>query len=118
VRENQQYPIRQDRRPWIVGAEAYEQLERLAPKWLTERGGVVVYENQTLDSSRLGDTSFMPARFVAEEDDQEHDAPMERRPNGGLPSFRQQATDHITIEQYGGDPEKAFKEAFAKEKRG
>lgn len=67
--------------------------------WLTERGGVVVYENHMFDSSHFGDRSFMPARYIAE-DDQMHDAPEERRPNGGLPSLRQQKIDHIKAEDF------------------
>ena len=41
----------------------------------------------------------MPARYIAE-DDQMHDAPEEHRPNGGLPSLRQQKVDHIKLEDF------------------
>jgi len=108
------YPINKERRPWSVFGETFETLQGLAQKWLKERGGIIVYENHMMDSSRLGDTTFMPARLIAEEDDQLHDAPMEHRPNGGLPSCRQQAVDHITLEQYDGDPVRAFNEAFVR----
>lgn len=109
------YPIDKKRRPWTVSEEAFHTLQGLAQKWLKERGGIVVYENHMMDSSRLGETSFMPARFIAEEDDAMHDAPKQRRPDGGLPSCRQEAVDHITAEQYDGDPVRAFDEAFVKE---
>jgi hypothetical protein len=71
----------------------------LFPKWLKERGGIVVYQNRLLDSSCLGDKTFMPARFIAE-DDQMHEAPDEYRPNGGVPSMRQQKVDHIKLEDF------------------
>lgn len=109
------YPIDRKRRPWAVSTEAFSQIQSLAQKWLKERDGIIVYENHMMDSSHLGETSFMPARFIAEEDDAMHDAPMQRRPNGGLPSLRQEAVDHITAEQYGGDPAKALNAAFAEE---
>lgn len=110
------YPVDKKRRPWAVHTEeAFSSLQNLAQKWLKERGGIIVYENHMMDSSHLGETSFMPARFIAEEDDAMHDAPMQRRPHGGLPSLRQEAVDHITAEQYDGDPVNAFNEAFVKE---
>ena len=56
-------------------------------KWLREREGIVVYENHMLDSSHLGETTFMPVRYLAEEDDKLHWAPMQNRPEGGLPSL-------------------------------
>ena len=109
------YPVKQERRPWVLCKEAYEQVVRLAPMWLKERGGIVVYENHVMDSSRLGETTFMPAKFIAQEDDQLHDAPMEHRPNGGLPSCRMEAVDHIMLEQYNGDVEKTVAAAFKEE---
>lgn len=109
------YPVAQERRPWVLHKEAYEQVMRLAPMWLKDRGGVVVYENHMMDSSHLGETTFMPARFIAQEDDQMHDAPMQHRPNGGVPSCRMEAVDHITLEQYNGDAEKAIAAAFKEE---
>jgi len=101
-----------DRRPWRVSAESAEQCKRLFPLWLKERGGIVVYQNCMFDSSHIGDQSFMPARFIAEEDNQMHDAPDELRPNGGLPSLRQQQQDHIEMSEYGNDIERALDEAF------
>jgi hypothetical protein len=80
----------------------------LFPKWLKERGGIVVYENHMMDSSRLGDRTYMPARYVASEDNQLHDAPEEYRPNGGLPSLRQQKVDKVTLGEFGGDLEQAL----------
>ena len=68
--------------------------------WLKDRGGIIVYENHMLDSSSLGDKTFMPARYLAE-DDKMHDAPEEHRPNCGLPSLRQQKVDHIKLEDFG-----------------
>lgn len=76
-------------------------MENLFPKWLKERGGIVVYENHMFDSSCFGDKTFMPARYEAE-DNQMHDAPEEHRPNGGLPSMRQQKVDHIKLEDFPG----------------
>ena len=95
-------------RPWSVNPENWDQCMHLFPKWLEERNGIVVYENHVLDSSSLGDKSFMPARYVAEEDNQLHDAPEEHRPNGGLPSLRQQKVDHIKLDEFDGDMEKAL----------
>lgn len=94
-------------RPWKVGPKQWEQCMRLFPTWLRERGGIVVYENHNFDSSHFGDRSYMPARYIAE-DDQMHDAPDERRPNGGVPSMRQQKVDHIALEEFGGDMDKAL----------
>jgi hypothetical protein len=96
-------------RPWPVKADiAYGCLKSLFPMWLRERGGIVVYENHMLDSSHLGERTYMPARYLAEEDNQLHDAPEEYRPNGGLPSLRQQKVDHIKLEDFGGDIDKAL----------
>jgi len=88
------------KRPWAVTPENWDLcIKELFPKWLKERGGIVVYENHMLDSSHLGDKTFMPARYIAE-DDQMHDAPDEYRPHGGLPSLRQQKVDHIKLEDF------------------
>jgi len=96
-------------RPWSVTSENWDRcINDLFPRWLKERGGIVVYENHMLDSSHLGDKSFMPARYLAEEDNQLHDAPDEHRPNGGLPSLRQQKVDTIRLEEFDGDIEKAL----------
>lgn len=89
-----------DRRPWIVHREAAATCKVLFPKWLREREGIIVYQNQTLDSSHLGETAYMPARFIAQEDDHLHWAPLENRPNGGLPSLRQQQVDLIVLADY------------------
>jgi len=87
-------------RPWSVNPENWDQcINYLFPKWLKERGGIVVYENHMFDSSSLGDKTFMPARYIAE-DNQMHDAPEEHRPNGGVPSMRQQKVDHIRLEDF------------------
>ena len=89
-------------RPWGIASENYDRcIQTLFPMWLRDRGGVVVYENHVMDSSRLGDKTFMPARFVAE-DNQMHDAPEEHRPNSGVPSMRQQKVDHIKLEDFAG----------------
>ena len=96
-------------RPWSIAPENYARcIEDLFPKWLKDRGGIVVYENHFFDSSSFGDKTFMPARYVAEEDNKMHDAPNEYRPNGGVPSMRQQKVDHITLDEFGG-----IKEALA-----
>lgn len=79
----------------------------LFPTWLKERGGVVVYQNHNFDSSRMGDQTFLPARYVAE-DGQMHDAPEEFRPMDGLPSMRQQKVDHVKLEEFDGDLTKAL----------
>jgi hypothetical protein len=83
------------------------------PKWLKERNGIVVYENHMLDSSSLGDKTFIPARYVAE-NNQRCDAPEQWRPNGGLPSLRQEKVDHVKLEDFGGDLNLALK-CFVKE---
>ncbi len=95
-------------RPWSVDKENWDQcIKNLFPMWLRDRGGIVVYENHMLDSSSLGARSFMPARYLAE-DNQMHDAPEEYRPNGGLPSLRQQKVDHIILEDFNGDVDEAL----------
>lgn len=80
--------------------------------WLQTREGIVVYENRLMDSSHFGEISFMPAKFYAEESDELQDAPEELRPNGGLPSLRQQKIDHIRLEEFDGDVEKCLKACF------
>ena len=94
------YPI--DRNKWVGCTE------NLFPVWLRERGGIVVYENHMMDGSHMGEQTFMPARYIAAEDNQLHDAPEEYRPNGGLPSQRQQKIDHIKLEDFGGSIEAAL----------
>ena len=89
-----------DRRPWMVHFEVADQCRALFPKWLMERGGIIVYENHMMDSSHLGETTFMPSKFVAEEDDKLHWAPLENRPDGGLPSLRQQQVDLVELSDY------------------
>lgn len=76
----------------------------------------MVYENHVLDSSHLGDKAFMPARYIAREDNQLHDAPEELRPEGGLPSLRQQKVDHVKLEEFDGDVSKALA-CFVKEEK-
>ncbi len=90
-------------RPWKIDGGVWNQCMELFPKWLRERSGIVVYENHVLDSFYLGQTTFMPAKFIAEEDNQLHDAPEEHRPHGGLPSMRQQKVDVVRLEDFGGD---------------
>lgn len=103
-----------DRRPWKVGSEVAEKLRGLASKWLVERGGIVVYENHVFDSSAFGDRSFVPAQFVAQEDNQMHWAPLELRPYGGIPSRRQQQVDFIEMGDYPDTAvEKVIANAFA-----
>jgi hypothetical protein len=100
-------------RPWPVQKEnCVRCFQVLFPLWLKERGGIVVYENHVMDSSHMGDRTFMPARYIAEEDNQLHDAPNEYRPNGGVPSMRQQKVDHIRLEDFGSVEEalKCFQE--------
>jgi len=104
-----------DQRPWTIAAGSWNLCMKVFPTWLIERQGIVVYQNQVMDSSHLGDKSFMPARFIAEEDDQMHDAPDEFFPDGGgLPSLRQQKVDHITIEEFDGDAEALIEACFVK----
>lgn len=96
-------------RPWTIAPENWDKcIKSLFPKWLKERGGICVYQNQTLDSSRLGDKTFVPARYEGE-DGRLHDAPDEYRPHGGLPSLRQQKVDHIKLEDFEGDIQSALK---------
>lgn len=61
----------------------------------------MVYENHMMDSSHAGDKTFLPARYIATSGELV-DAPEEWRPNGGLPSLRQQKVDHIKLEDFGG----------------
>jgi len=99
-------------RPWTVALENYGRcMKDLFPMWLKERGGIVVYENHMMDSSHFGDKSFMPARFIAAEDDQLHEAPPRI---GDVPSRFQERVDTITLEEFAGELDKAlacFKEA-------
>lgn len=87
-------------RPWPVDKDNWNQCTCvLFPKWLKERGGVVVYENHMMDSSQRGMLSFMPARYMAE-DNQLHDAPPRI---GDVPSRFQEKVDHIKLEDFDGD---------------
>lgn len=95
-------------RPWKVAPENVIRCRELFPKWLRERGGIAVYENHVLDSSHLGDVTYLPLRYQAE-NDQWVDAPADEwRPHGGLPSLRQQRVDTIKLEEFGGDVERAL----------
>jgi hypothetical protein len=78
---------------------------KLFPTWLKERSGIIVYENRMLDSSHLGDTTYMPARFYAIGDTVLHDAP---KRIGDVPSRFQEKVDHITLEEFGGELDKAL----------
>lgn len=90
-------------RSWGVAPENWDQcVNNLFPKWLRERGGIVVYENHNFDASGFGDKTFMPARYE-DEDGKMHDAPDEYRPNDGLPSMRQQKVDHVMLDEFDGD---------------
>ena len=105
-------------RPWGISSEVWGRCMKLVPEWLNERGGVVVYQNQNFDSSHFGERSFMPARFLAEEDNEFHDAPEERRPNGGLPSLRQQKVDHIMLKEFGGELDVLLAACFKEDEDG
>lgn len=96
------------RRPWKVHYDAVEQLRGRINTWIYERGGIVVYENHVLDSSARGDQTFMPVRFVASEDNALHWAPLEHRPNGGLPSQRQEQVDLIELADFPDTPPAAI----------
>lgn len=92
-------------RPWIIDDEQWDQcINNLFPTWLKERNGVVVYENHMMDSSNLGDLSFMPFKYLAE------DGSMREAPNrlGDVPSRFQERVDHIRLEEFSGDLEKAL----------
>jgi hypothetical protein len=88
------------RRPWKVFFDAVETLNGRLPMWLVERGGIVVYENHMMDSSHRGEQTFMPVRFLASEDNALHWAPLEHRPDGGLPSLRQEQVDLIELSDF------------------
>lgn len=96
------------RRPWTVHHEAAETCQHRFPMWLVERGGIVVYENHMMDSSGLGDQTFMPVKYIAQEDDKMHWAPLEHRPDGGLPSRRQQQVDLIELADFPDTPPAAI----------
>ena len=102
-------------RPWEINTDVWEQCMVLFPLWLQERGGIVVYENHMLDSSRCGDRTYMPARYYATDHngtDVLCDAPDEWRTNGGVPSCRQQKVDHIKLDEFGGDLARALEKCF------
>jgi hypothetical protein len=100
------------RRPWPIWLDVYDRcMKSLFPIWLERRGGIVVYENQTMDSSHLGDRTYMPAKFYAQEDEVLHDAPPRI---GDVPSRFQEKVDHITLEEFGGELDKALA-CFVKE---
>ena len=101
-------------RPWSINPTSYDAcMKDLFPRWLRERGGVVVYQNQMFDSSSFGDTTFLPKRYLST-DNQIHEASEQYYPDSiGLPSLRQQKVDHVTLEEFGGDVEKALS-CFAK----
>lgn len=99
-------------RPYKVHREVREICKEKFPTWLRERNGIVVYQNHVLDSSHCGETTFMPAKFYAEGVDGLQDAPEEHRPNGGLPSLRQQKIDHVRLEEFGGDVDKCLSVCF------
>jgi len=101
------------KRPWSVYKDSWIPALELFSTWLKERGGIVIYENHVMDSSHFGSTAYMPAQYIADEDGELHDAPDEYRPNGGLPSMRQQKVDTITLAEFDGDMNKAL-ECFAK----
>jgi len=82
------YPVHMDRRPWKFAKEVLEKIRELGPKWLLERGGIVVYQNGDMCSSRLGDMSVIPAKYIAE-DDKMHDAPPWHESGTGCCSRRQ-----------------------------
>ena len=54
-----------ERRPWEVNPENVEQVRRLFPKWLKERHGIVVYECPAMDSSAMGNKTYMPRMMDA-----------------------------------------------------
>jgi len=85
------------RRPWEVNPENVEQVRRLFPKWLKERHGIVVYECVAMDSSALGNRSFMPRMFEAQ-DDKFHPAPNVRSPTGNA-SDQEWPVDWISMDQ-------------------
>jgi len=92
-------------RPWEVNPENWRRCifdPGLFPKWLRERGGIVVYENQLLDSSSMGNKTFMPAKFYAEGHVELQDAPEQFSPDGNCSTI-QVKVDHITVDEYGGD---------------
>jgi hypothetical protein len=69
------------RRPWEVNPENVELVRRLFPMWMDKRHGIVVYECPAMDSSAMGNKTFMPYMFEAE-DDQFHPCPLVRSPTG------------------------------------
>lgn len=97
-----------DKRPWPVDDEVWAQCMKLFPKWLKERGGIVVYENHVLDSSQRGHTTFMPMRYQAK-DDTWHDAPARI---GDVPSRFEERVDTIMVEQFGGDMDRCLSACF------
>ena len=82
-----------------------EHAKNLVRKWLLERGGVVLYMNVDFCSSNFGACSFLPANFIAQEDDQMHPAPSRL---GDVPSRFKYPQDFICLEQYGGDIERTL----------
>lgn len=99
-------------RPHKINGLLWESCTRQFRDWLLTRGGIVVYENCLMDSSHFGEQSFMPARYYAEGVEGLQDAPDELRPNGGLPSLRQQKIDHIRLEEFDSDVDKCLAACF------
>lgn len=101
-------------RPYEVRTEVWDRCMEKFPKWLTERGGIVVFENHMLDSSKLGDRTYVPARYE-DESGSMVDAPKDFWNSWGLASTIQSRIDHITLEEFGGDVEKCIAACFKKE---
>ena len=118
MNDKPKYRKAKDRRPWKVSASVIEQCKKLFPAWLSQRGGIVIYENHVLDSFALGQTTFMPVLFIAAEDDALHWSPLEHRPDGGLPSRRQQQVDLVELSDYPDTSiESVIETAFSVERR-
>lgn len=95
------YVLAEDRRPWVFEVQNVQQVMEMVEKWLKERGGVVIYENITLDSSHMGERNMIPAIFESEKEGFVC-APTPRWNKDGNFSTEMQQVDFIHVDQFEG----------------
>lgn len=102
--------MNKDRRPWSIDNSQLPIVRILFPKWLRERGGIIVYENHNFDSSAFGDRSYTPAMVIFAGETEPRPAPNRL---GDVPSRFQYRVDHVTLEEFDGDVETALCTCFS-----